>query len=167
MATRAATDLEFNTKSAEETQRLGEQLGALLSAGDVLALAGELGSGKTTFIQGLAKGLGIDPDRVKSPTFVLLREYPGPVPLVHIDGYRLEGAESALWLDLDWLFSRRKVTAIEWADRLQACLPEERLELRFEHKRTNQREIRAVAHGARARQIIDAWGKVGEPAESA
>lgn len=148
------TEFEVVSKSAEVTQRLGEQLGAKMAPGDVLALIGELGSGKTTFVQGLAKGLGINPDLVKSPTFVLLREYPGRVPMTHIDGYRLEGPESAMWLDVDWLFSRKKVTAIEWADRVAGCLPDDYLELRFAHRTSNQRTIRAAARGARSRELL-------------
>ena len=153
---------ELVTHSVDETQRLGERLGQVLQSGDVLGLVGELGSGKTTFIQGLAKGLGLDPDQVKSPTFVLMREYPGRVPLVHLDGYRLEQGGSAVWLDLEWLFSPKRVTVIEWADRVADCLPPEYVELRFAHKTTNQRTIAAVAHGARAAQLIAELQKTHE-----
>jgi len=142
------------SKSVEDTQRLGELLGACLSAGDVVGLIGELGSGKTTFIQGLAKGLGIDPGLVKSPTFVLIREYPGGVSLIHVDGYRLDDATSVNWLDVDWVFSPKKITVLEWADRCNEALPEDYLELRFEHRTTHQRRIRAIAHGARSKEFI-------------
>lgn len=160
---KGSSTFELVTKSVEETQQLGERLGRGLAPGDVIGLIGELGSGKTTFIQGLAKGLGIDPDAVRSPTFVLLREYPGPVPLIHIDGYRLDGAPSAVWLDVEWLFDPKKVTVIEWADRIADSLPEEYLELRFSHKTTNQRGISAFAHGSRATHIVDQLGKAHEP----
>lgn len=175
---------ELTTKSVEETQQVGERLGALLQAGDVVALIGDLGSGKTTGIQGIAKGLGIDPSSVKSPTFVLLRDYPRPrvgmVPppaasaesgsapvgaspsgprqvcgMVHVDGYRLEGEPQAIWLDLEWVFSPKKVTVIEWADRFAGCLPEAHLELRLAHKTTNQRVITVIPHGPRAAQIVE------------
>lgn len=147
---------ELTTKSVEETQQVGERLGALLQAGDVVALIGDLGSGKTTGIQGIAKGLGIDPSSVKSPTFVLLRDYPGPrVGMVHVDGYRLEGEPQAIWLDLEWVFSPKKVTVIEWADRFAGCLPEAHLELRLAHKTTNQRVIAVIPHGPRAAQIVE------------
>lgn len=153
-----ASDIfEVITKSAEETQQWGERLGTLLTAGDVVALIGELGSGKTTCIRGIAKGIGIDPSMVKSPTFVLLRDYPGGrVGMVHVDGYRLEGEAQAAWLDVEWIFSAKKVTVIEWADRFAGCLPEEHLELRLSHKTTNQRAITAIPHGQRAQRVIDA-----------
>ena len=98
--TEASGIFEWISRSVEDTHAFGERLGAALSAGDVIGLIGELGTGKTTLIQGVAKGLGIDPQRVKSPTFVLAREYPRRVPVTHLDGYRLEGGESSVvWLD--------------------------------------------------------------------
>jgi len=146
--------LEIVTSSVEETQAFGERLGHALRAGDVIALHGELGSGKTTLIQGIARGLGRDSETIKSPTFVLMREYPGATPIVHIDGYRLEGAPSAAWLDVDFIFAPHKVTLIEWADRFEGLMPEERLEVRLEHVSTNRRRLQVVAIGARARDII-------------
>ena len=152
-----ASDIfEIVSRSVEETEQLGERLGKCLSAGDVVGLVGELGSGKTTLIRGLAKGLGIEPDQVRSPTFVLLREYPSKIPLVHIDGYRLDSTQSVVWLDVDWLFSPKKITVIEWADRFSACLPEDYLEICLAHKTTNQRSIRLVGHGPRSQQLVDA-----------
>ena len=150
---------EIVSRSVEATQQLGERLGGLLSAGDVVGLIGELGSGKTTFIQGLAKGLGIDPGLVKSPTFVLIREYPGRVSLIHVDGYRLDDATSLNWLDVDWVFSPKKITVIEWADRCHEALPEDYLELRFEHRTTHQRRIRASGHGSRSQRLVAALNK--------
>ena len=146
---------EIVSRSVDMTQQLGEWLGRCLVAGDVVGLLGTLGSGKTTFVQGMAKGLGIDPGLVKSPTFVLLREYPGRTPLIHVDGYRLEHAQSVLWLDLEWVFSPRKITVIEWADRMAGCLPEDYLEIQMAHKTTNQRAIKVVGHGPRSQQLIE------------
>jgi tRNA threonylcarbamoyladenosine biosynthesis protein TsaE len=138
---------EVTTRSPEETQALGRRLGEALAPGMVVALIGELGSGKTTLIQGIAAGLGVDPSTVKSPTFVLLREYKGRVPVVHIDGYRLEGDAAMLWLDLDWVFSREKVTLIEWADRCAGCLPADHVEIRLAHKTATQRLLSFRPHG--------------------
>lgn len=142
------------TSSIEETQALGERLGRVLRAGDVVALHGELGSGKTTLIQGIARGLGRAPESIKSPTFVLMREHPGDVPLIHIDGYRLEGAPSVSWLDLDLIFSPRKITLIEWAERFGGLLPEDRLEVHLEHVSTNRRRLRISGMGVRGTTTI-------------
>jgi len=148
---------ELISRSVEETERFGESLGRCLRAGDVIALVGELGTGKTTVIRGLAAGLGIERASVRSPTFVLLREYAGRVGLIHVDAYRLEGSEAAVWLDLAWLFDPRKVTVIEWADRLSDCLPEDRLELHLRHRTTNQRGLRLLARGPRSTQRLAAF----------
>ena len=150
----ASHTFELLAKSVEETQQFGERLGGVLQPGDVVALLGELGSGKTTLVQGLAKGLGVDPAKVKSPTFILLREYAGRVGLIHIDGYRVEGDASVVWLDLEWVFSPTKVTVIEWADRIAGCLPEDYVELRLAHQTTNQRRISVIPHGPRAAQLM-------------
>ena len=153
---RPADALEASSGSIEETQALGERLGAALRPGDVVALRGELGTGKTTLIQGIAKGLGRDPGTIKSPTFVLMREYPGDIPLVHIDGYRLEGPASVSWLDIELIFSPSKITLIEWAERFADLLPEERLELHLSHVSTNRRKIALVPFGARAAELAHA-----------
>ena len=147
------TKYETVSGSVEETQAFGSRVGRLLRPGDVVALRGELGSGKTTLIQGLARGLGLDPDAVKSPTFVLMREYPGAVPLIHIDGYRLQGPPSIAWLDLDLLFSPQKVTVIEWAERFEGLLPEDTVELRLAHVSANRRRITVSATGQRSRDV--------------
>ena len=148
--------LEIVTSSVEETQAFGERLGRVLHAGDVIALHGELGSGKTTLIQGIARGLGRDPEAIKSPTFVLMREYPGATPIVHIDGYRLEGAPSAAWLDVELMFSPQKITVIEWAERFEGLLPEVYLQVRLRHVSTNRRRIALEPHGTRAEEIVKA-----------
>ena len=151
---RSASAVEFLSGSVEETQAFGERIGCLLRAGDVVALEGELGSGKTTLIQGMARGLGRDPDTVKSPTFILVREYPGEVPLVHVDGYRLDGPPAASWLDLDLLFAPQKVTLIEWAERFVGLLPEHYLAVRLSHVSTNRRRFQLVPFGPRAAEFI-------------
>lgn len=161
---KSADAIEISSGSVEETQALGERLGAALRPGDVVALFGELGSGKTTLIQGIAKGLGRDPQTIKSPTFVLMREYPGDVPLVHIDGYRLEGPASVAWLDVELIFSPHKITLIEWAERFADLLPEQRLELHLSHVSTNRRKIVLVPCGPSALAVVGALKPSGEPA---
>ena len=157
--------MELLSHSVEETQALGEQIGRALRAGDVVALQGELGTGKTTLIQGIARGLGRDPNTIKSPTFVLMREYPpGPptagaragneVPLVHIDGYRLEGAPVVAALDVELIFSPEKITLIEWAERFGELLPEDCLVVQLSHVSTKRRRLTLVPHGERAAALI-------------
>jgi len=107
------------THGPEETLALGRRLGRLLGAGDVVALSGPLGSGKTTLTKGLAEGLDVEEPRwVTSPTFVLIHEYPGRVPVYHVDAYRLAGASDAEALGVDELFFGDGVTIVEWADRI-------------------------------------------------
>ena len=150
----AAPALEFTSSSVEDTQAFGARLGAALRPGDVVAFHGELGAGKTTLIQGIAQGLGLPADRVTSPTFVLVREYPVPGGrLAHIDGYRLAGAPAAAALDLDLMIGPRTITLIEWADRFAGLLPDDHLEVRLEHVSANRRRIMLSPHGARAEAL--------------
>lgn len=111
------------TASAEETAAIGERLGALLGAGDVVALTGELGAGKTCFVQGLARGLGVEA-RATSPTFVLINEYRGRLPVHHVDAYRTARAAELIDLGLLELFDGDGVTVVEWAERAASLLPE-------------------------------------------
>ena len=109
----------MTTRGEAETLVLAEGLAAGLRGGEVVLLTGELGSGKTAFVRGLARGLGVDPDEVQSPTFVLLTSYPGRLTLHHADLYRLSGTGDEVELGLDELPGVRGVLAVEWADRLQ------------------------------------------------
>jgi tRNA threonylcarbamoyladenosine biosynthesis protein TsaE len=109
------------TASESETSAVGRRLAARLGRGDVLLIYGELGAGKTAFVRGLADGLGVDPDEVSSPTFTIVQQYRGRVPLYHVDLYRLESRE-VLDLGLEEL-AEDGVMAIEWADRLPEPLP--------------------------------------------
>jgi tRNA threonylcarbamoyladenosine biosynthesis protein TsaE len=138
---------ELTTGSMEETQAVGAQIGRWLCAGDVVALRGELGAGKTTLVQGMARGQGRESGVVKSPTFVLVREYPGDVTLVHIDGYRLSGAPAAAWLDLELLIGPRKITVIEWAERFEGLLPERHVVIDLSHVSTNRRKLSVTLAG--------------------
>ena len=120
MRFRAATTTlrELETASAEETEAEGERLGQTLHAGDLVLLAGPLGAGKTTFVRGLVRGAG-SPDAVASPTFVLVRNYRGRLPIAHVDLYRLNGVPELRELGLDELLDEGAVV-VEWGDRLEA-----------------------------------------------
>jgi tRNA threonylcarbamoyladenosine biosynthesis protein TsaE len=136
--------------SPDATERLGQRVAAHLRAGDVLCLHGDLAAGKTTFVRGLARGLG-SPSPVSSPTFTLIHEYPGGrLPLVHMDAYRLSGPDDAESTGiLDYLADGRSVVAIEWAQRIAAALPDERLEITLADGGADGRCVRFDGHGAR------------------
>jgi tRNA threonylcarbamoyladenosine biosynthesis protein TsaE len=120
----SGTLAETTTSSPEETEAAGEELAAILAVGDLLLLAGELGAGKTTFVRGLARGLGIKAG-VQSPTFQLVRVYPGRIQLAHVDLYRLESGAELVDLGLDDLLDQG-VVAVEWGDRLRLDYPRTR-----------------------------------------
>ncbi len=141
--------------SSLHTQRLGERIAKSAQPGDVLALWGELGSGKTTLARGVASGLGIDEDHVTSPTFVILQEHlAGRLPLFHVDLYRLRPAElgSTGWEES---FDAGGVTVIEWPDRAGDLLPDDRLDVRLEHIAESKRAVTLDATGPRSRALLE------------
>ncbi|MCG2686474.1 tRNA (adenosine(37)-N6)-threonylcarbamoyltransferase complex ATPase subunit type 1 TsaE [Candidatus Parcubacteria bacterium] len=135
----------IETHSAQETKKIARNLASQLSGGEVLALYGELGSGKTTFVQGLAEGLGIK-DRVLSPTFVLMRQYDCHIGrFSHIDCYRIDTMEQAEGLGLEEIFADpHAVVAIEWAERVEELLPQNCLRIYFEYGDGNTREVKVL-----------------------
>jgi tRNA threonylcarbamoyladenosine biosynthesis protein TsaE len=132
----SATLAERQTGSPDETEAAGEELAAALRVGDLLLLEGELGAGKTTFVRGLARGLGVS-GRVQSPTFQLVRVYPGRIQLAHVDLYRLESGAELGDLGIDDLLEEG-VVAVEWGDRL-----------RIDYRRTRRIEFSAPSPGTR------------------
>ena len=120
--------LSATTHTADETHALGRRVGALLRAGDVVVLDGELGTGKTVFAKGIAIALGIS-EPVVSPTFTVVREYDAPTPLVHVDVYRLDHLQELHDLGFDDLVGSDAVTVVEWGDRVSALLPADRLDV--------------------------------------
>jgi len=154
----------LQTGQALETQMLGERLAGQLiydAAGDgeggyCLALAGDLGSGKTTFTQGLARGLGVQA-AVTSPTFTLINQYrtaDGRL-LQHVDCYRLSNAPREMWdVGLADLFVGSDIVVIEWADRIPGLLPDEYLDIAFRYLDDDRRELRLSAHGTRYEQLL-------------
>src|SRR5213594_1981354 len=138
---------EIRTTSAAETKSWGKRLARLLPPGAVIGLEGELGTGKTCFVKGLAVGLGINEEEITSPTFTLIAEhYRGRVPLYHIDLYRLEGAEvEELGID-EYLFSQG-VSAIEWFRFLPVGMVDEYLLVSFTFVNADERVLRLTARG--------------------
>jgi tRNA threonylcarbamoyladenosine biosynthesis protein TsaE len=126
------------TRSAEETEALGEELAARLRPGDLVLLAGDLGAGKTTFVRGLARGLG-SRQEVQSPTFQLVRVYPGRIQLGHVDLYRLEAGAGIAELGLEDLLEQG-VVVIEWGDRLRPA-PRGAIEVAFESLSPEERVV--------------------------
>ena len=122
---------QLESRSAEETDAAGARLAPSLGPGDVVALTGELGAGKTCFTQGVARGLGV-PGRAVSPTFVLVNEYRGRVPVHHVDAYRTRSLTELLDLGLEELFDGDGVTIVEWADKLLPLLPPRTVHVRIE-----------------------------------
>ena len=139
------------TKNEEELQSLGERLGYLLEKNDVLILTGELGAGKTTFTKGLARGLQIS-QMIKSPTYTIVREYEGRLPLYHLDVYRIEGDADSI--DLDEFLFGGGVTVIEWGNLLGDALPDTYLELEI-LKEEDGRRLNFKAKGLRAEKLLE------------
>jgi len=130
----------FHTQSEEDTVALGEKLAAELPAKAVVLLIGNLGAGKTTLAKGIVKGLGAaQPDEVSSPTFTLIHEYSPSV--YHIDLYRLDRENQVATLGLDEIFDRNAVVLIEWGERFERLMPEDRIEIRLRAIEENSREI--------------------------
>lgn len=146
--------------SPETTEQLGASLAAALRLGDVVVLSGPLGSGKTRFVQGLARGLG-SRGRVRSPSFGLVHEYSGRVRLIHADLYRLSEAE-ADGLGLDELLERGAL-AVEWGEKLPARLRADALELSFAIVSAQVRSIAAAASGERGRELLGGWRSAAAP----
>jgi len=130
------------SKSSGQTAKLGEALGRLLDSGNVIALIGELGAGKTVFAQGLARGLGVGADEyVSSPSFTLVNQYRGRVPVFHVDTYRLGNEAEMVALGYEEYFDPNGVTIIEWADKVRALLPEKCIIVEFQVVGVDSREI--------------------------
>jgi len=147
--------LRRRSRSPGETRGLAARLGRWLKPGDVLALTGELGSGKTEFVHGLARGLEVPSQvPVASPSFSLAHEYPGRCLLVHLDLYRLEALPPELLGELEEYLASPAVVAVEWAERLQPLLPQDYLEVRLTMASETERELTFVAHGPRSRALV-------------
>ncbi len=152
---RLSPDLELQTESSAETRALGAALAGVAMAGDRIGLRGELGAGKTQLAKGFAAGLGVR-DTVNSPSFTLMAEYQGRLPLFHLDLYRLAGADDVV---AGGLLDERQgegVTLIEWPERLSSILDPGRLEIEISIAGPDQRLVRMRAAGAMQNRFLDA-----------
>ena len=147
--------------SEAETCDVGRQIAELLNAGDVVALVGDLGAGKTRFVKAVAESWGVEQDDVNSPTFTLIQEYEGRVPIRHCDTYRLRNAEEFADLGLDELFASDGIALVEWADRVEEYLPRDRIEVRISIDSPTARTIEVSATGNRSRRILSRLLPVG------
>ena len=145
--------ISLASDSPEETQRLGEQLGKLAQPGDVFLLVGGLGAGKTCLTQGIAWGLGIE-GYAASPSFVLVNQYRGRLPLYHIDLYRLDSIEEIADLGLDDYLYGNGVCAVEWAEKAMALLPGENLTIEMSFLSDTSRAIAILPKGKRYAELV-------------
>jgi len=148
--------MKFISKNSDETIALGTKLARKLKPGDIVCLFGNLGTGKTTFTKGLAKGLKIKKETVNSPTFVLMNVYQGKLPLFHFDLYRLNDLKEIAALGYEDFFYDNGVTVIEWADKLKTLLPKDYLGIYFSMKDKGKRVIELSATQKRFRTILKA-----------
>jgi len=145
------------SENPEQTFQLGVDIGRILKAGDFVALKGELGAGKTVFVQGIAKGMGVPAAyAVVSPTFTLINEYPGEAaPLYHLDVYRLAGSAELIDAGFDETVSRNGVTVVEWAEKIADFIPAGALFLAFRYLDETKRKIRISTAGESFRQRLN------------
>lgn len=145
--------LDLVTHSPEETQELGRRLGGLARAGDVFLLLGNLGAGKTCLTQGIAWGLGIE-EYALSPSFVIMRELHGRLPLYHIDLYRLDRIEESVDLGLDEYLYGRGICVVEWAEKALSIMPPERLLVRISYLSDTERRFSLEPAGQRYAELV-------------
>ena len=153
--TPATFEVRVRTTSATETIALGDRLGRVARPGDLVCLWGDLGAGKTQVAKGVALGLGIDAT-ITSPTFILMAEYPGRLPLFHVDLYRLADAADALAGGVVDDRQADGLTVVEWPERMGDVLPASRLDVRIVGTGDDARTIAIVATAARYRRYVDA-----------
>ena len=150
--------LKLVSGSPQETRQIGTSLSEMLRAGDIIFLVGNLGAGKTCLVQGIVWGLGIS-EFAQSPSFVLVREHYGRLPLYHMDLYRLDHLEEIADLGLDNYFYGGGVSVVEWAEKGEAVLPPEHLLIQIDYLSDSERRLKLVPHGERYRELIEEVGQ--------
>ena len=152
-------NLTIITKSPEETKNLGKEVSKLTKPGDLLAFYGELGVGKTCFIQGISQGLKVK-DYVTSPSFTIINEYQGKIPIYHFDLFRLDNVEEILELGYEEYFYGEGLTVIEWAEKIEQLLPKEHLEIEIKFKDRYQRTISFIPQGDRFNKFLEELNRI-------
>ena len=147
--------VDFFSRSPDQTRQLGMRLGGALKVGDVICLQGDLGAGKTTFVQGIAQGWG-SVDDVSSPTFIIVNQYrdAGRRHLFHMDAYRLDSMQEAEELDLEAMLAQGPLL-IEWPERMERLIPHERLWVQLETMNEDEREMTCRSYGQRYDDLLD------------
>jgi len=146
---------KFTALSEEDTDRLGAALAELLPAGTTMALCGTLGSGKTRLVQAIVQAYGVAREDVTSPTFVLCQEYYGRRRVFHLDAYRIADDDEFLELGPEEYFQSPHITIVEWADRVERCLPDERIQINAEVTGDCSREFEIVGIGERYQGVVE------------
>jgi tRNA threonylcarbamoyladenosine biosynthesis protein TsaE len=153
IVTAMSGDIDIVSHSATQTQRLGARLGALCTGGEIILLGGDLGAGKTVFAKGIAEGLGVS-ERVTSPTFAIIREYLGRLPLAHVDLYRLDGSEAAVNTGLEDYLRADGVTVVEWASRAEGLFGDDHVRVCLRYLSETKRSVRFSPSGQSSRELV-------------
>ncbi|VAX35609.1 tRNA threonylcarbamoyladenosine biosynthesis protein TsaE [hydrothermal vent metagenome] len=143
------------TKNPEETIAFGKKLAKNLSSGNIICLIGDLGAGKTTFVKGLAQGLKVNPNKVSSPTFVVMNIYEGKLPIYHFDLYRMEGNEDMAMIGYEEFLYGDGIAVIEWAEHLGNLMPKDYIRIELTHHKPQGRKIKLSVKGKRYEHFID------------
>lgn len=147
--------VKITSHTPAETEQIGSLLGSMLDKGDIIALSGELGTGKTTLVRGMARGMGLKEGEVVSPSFTLVNEYEGQLPLFHIDLYRLEDKKELINIDYEEYLKADGVVVIEWADRIPQAIPRDALWIMLRYLKSERREIVLRTQGDRYKMMIE------------
>jgi tRNA threonylcarbamoyladenosine biosynthesis protein TsaE len=152
-------NLTIITNSPEETKKIGKEIGKLARPGDLLAFYGELGAGKTCFIQGISQQLEVK-DYVTSPSFTIINEYQGKIPIYHFDLFRLNSAEEILELGYEEYFYGEGLTVIEWAEKIEQLLPREHLKIDIKFKDRYERIITFISQEDRFKKFLKELSRI-------
>ncbi len=150
---------KITTYNPQETQRVAERLARRCQGGEIFCLSGNLGAGKTTFVKGIGRGLGIDEKNVNSPTFVIMNVYQGRLPLYHFDFYRLEDPKEIGGIGYDEFLYGKGVAVVEWAERFGSLMPSEYLSVEISDTAEETRVLKFTAYGKPYQKLIEALKK--------